>query len=721
MKESRRFDIALLLAFCLAAFMLRTVFSFQQVLLDDGVNFLGADPWYHMRLIDFLVANFPERLTWDAFLSYPKGQAVEVAPLLDLLVAGLSLVVSLGAPSPRTVELVAAFVPPVLGALVPLPLYGIALPLFGRRVALLAAGIVACQSGPFFERTLLGFVDHHALEALLSVVVLWATLRAERKVGVSSPIIAGLALGAYLLSWSGGSMLVAILCVGFAINTIAAIRRGAPTRRIANTAAIMASVACSALLVYDLALPRLHLNLAALALLALVPTMFHVSWQRWPQLGLRAPAAMVLVAVATATLLFPNLYIDVVHYLGRFAPGANTQAIIEARPLLQLGQELSGVPAYIVYGPNILMGLLALVILGWRLWRHQAATHALVVAWGVGMYVATLAQNRFGYYLGPCVALLSAIICDKIVSLTSPGRRRKPSGTTGRFDRGLAWVVVFVLSFYPGAHTAVVTATRTHGPSAAWRQALGWLRTHSPEPFETADAYLSPEVEVGDGGATPYTVMNWWDDGYYILRQGRRMPVSNPSQAGARRAANFYLSENETKAKSIMLRRKARYVVTDASWIPFGDTPTKFYGIASWGRVPAYRYVETVLTKTSAGRMEPTLIYYPAFYRSSFVQLHLFDGQPYEPSSVWLVEFNNALARANTKRIVFAKQFSSEADAFAYRDAQEESDLHIVGFDPHQSCVFLDGMPSFEPVFASTERWHGDVAAVRVFRLSDGP
>ena len=32
--------------------------------------------------------------------------------------------------------------------------------------------------------------------------------------------------------------------------------------------------------------------------------------------------------------------------------------------------------------------------------------------------------------------------------------------------------------------------------------------------------------------------MNWWDQGYWILQTGRRVPITNPTQSGATRPPN---------------------------------------------------------------------------------------------------------------------------------------------------------------------------------------
>src|SRR5204863_5326399 len=103
---------------------------------------------------------------------HPGGQITQVAPMLDWLVAGVALLLGAGRPSPLLVDLVGAYVPPVVGALTTVPVYFLGRELFSRRVGLFAAAIIGVLPGEVLTRSLLGYTDHHCLETLLSAVTL---------------------------------------------------------------------------------------------------------------------------------------------------------------------------------------------------------------------------------------------------------------------------------------------------------------------------------------------------------------------------------------------------------------------------------------------------------------------------------------------------------------------------------------------------------------------
>jgi asparagine N-glycosylation enzyme membrane subunit Stt3 len=74
------------------------------------VNFLETDAWYHVRLVQNQVVNYPHRVTVDPYAA-PDGQYVAVAPLLDTIIATVVVVTQGRDASAEYIERVAALVP----------------------------------------------------------------------------------------------------------------------------------------------------------------------------------------------------------------------------------------------------------------------------------------------------------------------------------------------------------------------------------------------------------------------------------------------------------------------------------------------------------------------------------------------------------------------------------------------------------------------------------
>ena len=231
------------------ALSLRVYAPHDSIFGGEWVNFGGNDPWYHMRLVENLVQHFPHLIAFDPFTFFPYGQAVPFAPFFDLMLGFFIWVIALGSPTQYTIETVGAYFPAILGALVTVPVYFIGRELFNRNVGLLSAALIAILPGEFLFRSLLGFTDHHIAEVLFSATaILFLILAIKRARGretsfshvcsrdwgnLKKPLIyallAGLALGIYLISWSGGLLFVLVIFAYMIVQYIIDHLRGKST------------------------------------------------------------------------------------------------------------------------------------------------------------------------------------------------------------------------------------------------------------------------------------------------------------------------------------------------------------------------------------------------------------------------------------------------------------------------------------------------------------
>ena len=154
---------------------------------------------------------------FDSYVNYPEGAYCIWPPLFDFFIALLALAAGLGHPSLRLVEMLAAFVPPALGALTLLPVFLIARSLAGPATGILAAFMLAIMPG-HVRYSVLGRVDHHVAEALLVACAWWffsSAFSAQAGASVKRFLLAGLFLGALFLTQSASAVYAAplFLCV----------------------------------------------------------------------------------------------------------------------------------------------------------------------------------------------------------------------------------------------------------------------------------------------------------------------------------------------------------------------------------------------------------------------------------------------------------------------------------------------------------------------------
>jgi len=207
--------VATLLLACLVALLLRatnldSVFPPDGVLPSDDWILLGIDDsYYHARRALYTFENFPAILEFDHYLAYPRGAAQPSPPLHDWLIAGTA---RLFGNDLRTFELVAAWIPPVFSALLPLAAFWIAASLAGARTGLVASWLVAViPAGALI--TSLGNCDHHAMVALLVSFWIASSLRELRISGLRlfvHGLLHATIVTAVVLTWSGSLLYVAI-------------------------------------------------------------------------------------------------------------------------------------------------------------------------------------------------------------------------------------------------------------------------------------------------------------------------------------------------------------------------------------------------------------------------------------------------------------------------------------------------------------------------------
>jgi dolichyl-diphosphooligosaccharide--protein glycosyltransferase len=688
----RKFDIVMLAIILMVAAALRVWAPWDDVLGGARVNFLETDAWYHVRLAESQVHNFPHRVTIDPYAA-PDGEYVAVAPLLDATIATVAVMTQGRNASTAYIERVAALVPAVIGVLAVIAVWALATVAFDRRAGLIAALLAAILPGHFLDRTLIGFVDHHALEVLLS----FATLAG---IAYGSTIVAGVSLGLYLLSWASGSYFVFILAVWMVVTVLLApARREASPRLMATSAAIALAIV---LVFQDPGLFRYNTQIAGLVgLIAIAAAIAFFAKQ-----VVKTMAALAIVAAAVigvSWFLMPSLVNQVVSDISRFRPDPTRMAVLEARPLfLYTGNWVWSQP-WTFFRSGFYVGLIAVAGLSIATWKSRRVDHLLILCFTIGNYLATLGQNRFGYYLVPSTAVVISWLAIQILDWGGVPHAGNPAPRVKRpmpFQRELAVIAVAGIVVAPNIVPAALTTTRLGGMPEYWFKAMEWLRTSTPEPFGSLDYFYA---RYGKRPAQPsYTVMNWWDQGYWIIQAGRRVPVSNPTQSGAPLSAAFLTATDEDAALAMLAPVHARYVMVD--WeLPFraaadGSLAGRFQNLADWAGISTSRfYTLCFARKNEVDPWDPVWIYHEPYYQTMAYRLMVAGGQAVRAvDNTWVV---NTRQRVDTSGRSFCEvtnrwQFRSPEDAV--RTAAERGPgFEAVGLTPWQpafSVAAINGL-----------------------------
>ncbi len=772
-------DLIVVVLISAAAFAVRVYPAWNGVLGSDSVNFLETDAWYHVRLVENQVRNFPWRVTLDPYAA-PGGQFVPIAPLYDTITS-IAVVVLHGRDAATTsIERVAAFVPPILGTLAVVTTWALGRRLFDRRAGLLAAALLAVLPGHFMDRTMLGFVDHHALEALLALATLLAIARGLRPPsppatsvpseetvrdaqvlvsGVStdrdkvaaaamfpgwgrrSPagteVVTGVVLGLYLLAWGSGAFLVAIL--GLWLALLIPLTRGA--EHLPHAARLMGITSPVALcLVVAFQDPRMHrygtqiISLVGLAAIAMATSV--LSGRAFGHLRktiiIGAAAVTAGIAGITAWWLDPGLIRQLATDLGRLAPDPTRMGVLEARPLFLYPGEWNWQQPWQFFRTGFYIGAIALVAFAVRIWRDRRPVDVLVWVFGVATFAATIGQNRFGYYLVPACALLGGWLAASILewgTLVHVQRSRPLVHSRVPLAREVAAVVVASAMFAPNLAPAVLLTARTGSLAAYWQDTMTWLRHQSPPPFLTAaaagDEYYLARYPRQSAPAPDYAVLNWWDHGYWLIQRARRVPIANPTQQRAPIAARFYAETDEGRAREMVKTERVRFVLSD--WeLPFrltreGAIMGRFQNVLDWAGATHADYYEIVYQRTNDA-WTPIWIFHEAYYQSMAYRLAVWGGAAATPekSTTVVTVADRTDASGSRFRELLARQTYGTYEAARQALATNiGARMMVVGLDPWQPAFPVEGLRSFAQVHGARtpEQKPSEAPWVRVFEV----
>ncbi len=562
----------------------------DRVITESAVFFSGNDAWYHERMTQYAVRYFPHTTPFDPWSNFPFGTARHsgFGGLFDQLVALAALVVGLGSPSDRLVDVVLAVAPAVFGALTAIPTYFVATRLTNRWGGAAAAGILALSSGGILYRTVVGASDHQSAEPLFGTLAVagfvFALLAARRerptvedvrdrnREFLRTPVVAGVAGGvavaSYLAVWPPGVMLLFTFGVFVVVQMARDHRAGRATDPLAVATVVTMGTAGALTLLYarsatleatafSLLQPLVAFGVAAgaLVLLGLSRYFEREGYER----GRYPPVVAALIAVSFVLMwvVYPRgvemlrqLVVRIYSFGLLTSPSAGT--VIEIQPATPGS-------AFGAFGAFLLLAALGFGLLTVAVLREDRPVVLLVLLWSLTMFAAYFTMSRFGYYFAVNVAVLGSYAVWWLVTGVL-AVDVDPDGSWDVDAYQVVGVLLIVLLVSPGNVVAASgrqpvwdQADGLGGTDRAWYEASNWLQSNSPElPLGYYERYDRPADGDFDYPQGSYGVMSWWDYGHWITVMGHRIPYTNPFQEGPVPASAYLQATNETRANLML-------------------------------------------------------------------------------------------------------------------------------------------------------------------------
>lgn len=637
------------------SFYFRGIVPWEATFANGITVFATDDAVYHMRLAENLIANFPHRLTYDAFTLYPYGSVLSWGIFYDLIIGMFALIFGI-----NNLNMIGALIPAIMGALIVIPVYFIGTELLNKKAGLCGAFIITVLPGAFFQRSLLGFTDHHVAETLLTTFFMMffilAFNRAVKDISIkefmASPIfyitktplkhaaLSGIFLGLYILTWTTGLLFGGIVAIFIVLQIfINYIKNKSNSPLILITTLVFGISSLMiipfvemqngfAVVFYS---PAHILSLMAIIIVSLYLNFISIKMKKTESSVFKFIGISIVSFVGIFILiqiLIPSFFFSTFGSLnvlfGEKTGGGLT--IGEAAPTT-----MSVINS--IFGLNTTFAFLAIILLTVVYFSTVKNEKILIVIiWYIFILVLLFAQNRWAYYFAANIAIMSGFLCGYVLDYVGKWKNIK---SLNAWNITSLVVVIFFIGFYPTDSSPYTVASQigvngvVSGGFYEWYESMTWMRNNTPDTgLDYYGTYERPESgKPYPYPDTAYGVMSWWDYGHVITYWAHRIPNSNPFQSGiggtsshVAGASTFLIAPTEEEANTVLEKlgvngkSGAKYVVSSA-YMAYAIQPV----FAEWDGTNT-DYFQQV--RTSQGTQ---ILPSGKFYNTMESKLHIFD------------------------------------------------------------------------------------------------
>lgn len=670
LKERHVERTVMLLVVFLVALYLRIRLPYANSIQGGSIVINDFDPYYHLRIVEYTVQNFPHVLAFDPYVDFPHGFWIGWPPLFDFL--GSAYAMAAMALFHVDYQVAVATFPALLGAAAVLPVYYITKLVFDWKEGIVAAALLTVLPANLL-RSMVGNLNHHVAAEVLFPALLLLFFMLALKGGLTFHKIrtlsftgddgrtllcaglAGIFVTALLLTWLGGFLFLGIIGAFAIVQFIIYHLKRLQSDNLTIVAATMLLVSLITFLPVSFAshfrtsVDPLHVSLfqplllvALFIVFCLLGSLAYYLRDKQRALYPLAICALLVVGVLGFYLLRPDLATTVFTGYGFFTQSGVLQTIAEAQPLFGGQGSFQLITAASYFQVLLFVAFVGLAVLGYRMYKKQDEAALLLFVWSVFAVVITVVQTRFTFLLSANVAILSAFVIvwalDALVSkgygtllgVQDAGALRDLFGHEIKYTQLIGVFFVVLVLLLPSVNVTTAYAKNVQQISSDWYDSLQWMKANTPP---------TSNFNVSSDQSPEYGVLSWWDYGNWIIYLGHRPAVANNFQTGVSDAAQFFTSQNESDTTSIIQNRNVKYVMTDNE---IADYNSKFQAIA----LLSGKGVETFLTPqayyTQSGAVSQQLVPTEAYYNSTVVRLEYLDGNGY--SHYRLVHESNSTA-----------------------------------------------------------------------------
>ncbi len=550
----------------------------KNIVFPDSIWFIGPDSWYHMRLADYTMVNWPKVLTNDPFMGI-----VGYMPLETWIIVGITKYLGIFIHNPLLLDWVGAVLPVLAGVITLIFIYLLLKSLFSSKVALLTCFLVAILPTEFLYRSLFGQADHHSFEVLFTIASLyflnWNTTKGW--------IIAGFTTACLLLVWNGGIFFVAIVALWKSVNLLFQSFTLKPNKGSSNSQFFIwigITFVLTTGVLWVIQDSSVKFTAFKLLILAIIP-LFFVFLQ-----SLKERFSLIFAKIFSIKTSLPVNFTTGIAVFWFIVLGIIVSLKIQVGDytlLKEVVNELKNI--FWGWGSTVQeaqptqpliwlfhLELLSVFAIGGFLLSIKNRVTSLFMVWAVILILAMYGQRRWEYY---AVIPISAFAVYFMVFLYQCFAKF----ISGKFKRNLiakaipviAFVMLFVVSISLPLLKVYDVANAYSDVNSDTYQAAIWLKDNTPKPFTVSyGPHISIDVSKGiiktkvhDGywdttdEKPSYTILNWWDYGNLIMRVSHRVPESC-SASQFHDIQDFFGAQSLEDGAKLLEGSKARYIFT---------------------------------------------------------------------------------------------------------------------------------------------------------------
>jgi len=726
-KKFHKLDILIILLAISFIFLTR-VQSIDKVIYEDKVIFTDYDSYYHARLIQNTAHNFPHRIWFDPYSLYPFGQPVVFGPLYDIMAAFAAIVIGLGSPSVRLIEITAAIFP-MLFAMLSVPLvYFISRIAFSRLSAIVSVIVFSAMNWEFLSRSMFGNADHHMAELFFSLLFVLFFILALKRRKIIYSLLAGLTLSSYFLVWYGAVIFCLIISI-FLITVYFKNKKHYVNKffYLKNIAVIMIFPLIFYLLfatgysLYTIKKEYYLLSFIIPILIALFVDQVRVDYKKdCKKILIGGLGILIFLSV-----IFRFNVINIIYSLKRSL--ISNETVSEMYSIFSLNN--FSWHFYLLLSISIISLLLLLYN------SSKNSIYSFIGIWSSIMLLLSIMQIRFTYYLPANIALLMGY-----------------GATRFKIKKWLfAYITIIVLILIP---TAIVTYNNAKSFNPDLKEiytALEWMRNNTSEPGLDYYAYHKKAEIIKDYVVynnslvckeekeiclkefcssyrayqlinynkkiknkscklfigypfhryynypeSAYSIMNAYPYGHLVTYIARRIPITNGFlfYGGLNPSEKFFITQKENEAKEILNSFNAKYILIDY----YSINAIQYMAARIDDKSNYLREIESANNKKQN-------IYMPSYYKAISTRLYLYNGREYTPKESYVL-INNGIRKFNS--------YKSASDYVKKHDGTA-----IVGINPYESPIPLEKVDNYQLVYESNgtiaKNSFGDVKKVKIF------